>query len=53
MPKKSNKIVDYTLKFINKPVGVSEYKIFDKLTAELQDKLPSEEELNLHMDVHV
>ena len=41
---KSNKIVDYTLKFINKPVGVSEYKIFDKLTAELQDKLPSEED---------
>ncbi len=48
---KSNKIVDYTLKFINKPVGVSEYKIFDKLTAELQDKLPSEEDLHLHMDV--
>ena len=48
---KSNKIVDYTLKFINKPVGVSEYKIFDKLTAELQDKLLSEEDLNLHMDV--
>ena len=48
---KSNKIVDYTLKFINKPVGVSEYKIFDKLTAELQDKLPSEVDLNLHMDV--
>lgn len=50
---KSNKIVDYTLKFINKPVGVSEYKIFDKLTAELQDKLPSEEDLNLHMDVEI
>lgn len=50
---KSNKIVDYTLKFINKPVGVSEYKIFDKLTAELQDKLPSEEDLNLHMDVDI
>ena len=48
---KSNKIVDYTLKFINKPVGVSEYKIFDKLTAELQDKLPSEEDLNLHIDI--
>ena len=50
---KSNKIVDYTLKFINKPVGVSEYKIFDKLTAELQDKLPSEEDLHLHMDVEI
>ena len=48
---KSDKIVDYTLKFINKPVGVSEYKIFDKLTEELQDKLPSEEDLKLYVDV--
>lgn len=28
---KNSKVVDYTLKYINKPVGVSEYKIFDKL----------------------
>lgn len=50
-PNKSNKIVDYTLKFINKPVGVSEYKIFDKLNEELQNNLPTEEDINLHIDI--
>ena len=48
---KSNKIVDYTLKYINKPVGVSEYKIFDKLSSDLQDKLPTEEEINMHLNI--
>jgi predicted nuclease of restriction endonuclease-like (RecB) superfamily len=48
---KSNKIVDYTLKYINKPVGVSEYKILDKLSDDILDKLPTEEDINLHIDV--
>ncbi len=48
---KSNKIVDYTLKYINKPVGVSEYKIFEQISKEIQNKLPREEELNLHIDI--
>lgn len=46
---KSNKIVDYTLKYINKPVGVSEYKIFEQLTQEIQEKMPTEEEIRLHL----
>ena len=48
---KSNKIVDYTLKYINKPVGVSEYKIFDKLSVELSKELPTTEDINLHIDI--
>ncbi len=48
---KSDKIVDYTLKYINKPVGVSEYKIFEKLTRELQEKLPSNEDINTHLEI--
>lgn len=47
---KSNKIVDYTLKYINKPVGVGEYKIFEQLTKEIQKKLPSNEDINIHLD---
>ena len=47
---KSNKIVDYTLKYINKPVGVSEYKIFDKLSNDLLKELPTKEDLNLYID---
>ena len=50
---KSNKIVDYTLKYINKPVGVSEYKIFDKLSAELVKELPTEEDINLHININI
>lgn len=48
---KSNKIVDYTLKYINKPVGVSEYKIFEQLTKEIQSKLPTKEEINIMVDI--
>ena len=48
---KSNKIVDYTLKYINKPVGVSEYKIFNELPNNLLKDFPTEDELNMYMDI--
>ena len=48
---KSNKIVDYTLKYINKPVGVSEYKIFNELPNDLLKAFPTEDELNMYMDI--
>lgn len=48
---KSNKIVDYTLKYINKPVGVSEYKIFNELPNNLLKDFPTEDELNIFMDI--
>ena len=48
---KSNKIVDYTLKYINKPVGVSEYKIFDKLSNDVLKELPTEDDINLHINI--
>lgn len=48
---KSNKIVDYTLKYINKPVGVSEYKVFDQLSHEIQNKLPTQSDINTHFDI--
>ncbi len=44
-PNKNNKIVDYTLKYINKPIGVSEYKILDKLPNNYMKKLPNKEKL--------
>lgn len=48
---KSNKIVDYTLKYINKPVGVSEYKILNEATSEVLKKLPTEENLNSYINI--
>ncbi len=46
-----NKRVDYTLKYINKPVGVSEYKVFDQLSHEIQNKLPTQSDINTHFDI--
>ena len=45
---KSNKIVDYILKYIHKPIGVSEYKIFDKLSKDILKELPTKDDINLH-----
>lgn len=46
---KNDKIVDYTLKYINKPVGVSEYKIFDKLPIDYKNSLPNTKDLNTYL----
>ncbi len=48
---KNNKIVDYTLKYINKPIGVSEYRILDKLPADYMENLPTEDDLNMYIDL--
>ena len=42
---KNNVIAEYTLRDMNKPMGVSEYKIKDYLPESLQKELPSIEEL--------
>ena len=43
--------VEYSLKDINKPIGVSSYEISNILPKEIMDALPTEEDLNLHMDI--
>lgn len=48
---KNNKIVDYTLKYINKPVGVSEYKILDRLPIDYMKNLPDEKDINEYLDI--
>ena len=50
-PNKNNKIVDYTLKFINKPIGVSNYKILDNLPIDYMKILPTKEDLNMYIDL--
>ena len=39
------------MKSTNVPIGVSTYKLKDQLTKELIDKLPTEEEINLYLDI--
>jgi len=42
---KDNLLVEYSLRDINKPIGVSEYKLTEKLPKELKSALPSIEEI--------
>ena len=42
---KRGMIAEYALKDIEKPIGVSEYKLHDKLPAEYEDLLPSAEDI--------
>lgn len=43
--------VEYALKSINKPVGVSSYELLKYLPLEIIKELPTEEDLNLYIDV--
>ncbi len=43
--------VEYALKDINKPIGVSSYEISKFLPKDIFGSLPTEEELNLHIDI--
>jgi hypothetical protein len=42
---RSKLTAEYALKDINKPIGVSEYKLSDFVPAELADTLPSAEDI--------
>ena len=48
---KNRVTVDWTLKSTNVPIGVSTYKLKEYLPKELIDKLPTEEEINLYLNV--
>ena len=43
--------VEYALKDVNKPIGVSSYEIQKYLPKELSVNLPTEEDINLHMNI--
>lgn len=49
---KDDKLVDYTLKYINKPIGVSEYKFLDKLPINYMENLPKEEDINEYLCIN-
>ena len=44
--------VEYALRNINKPIGVSSYELSEYLPKEVLESLPTEEELNLHIDMN-
>jgi hypothetical protein len=48
--KKDNLTAEYALKDINKPMGVSAYKIFEKLPKEYAKLLPSVEDIRKRIE---
>ena len=42
-------VVEYALRDVSKPLGVAEYRLAQALPAELQDALPSVEELEAEL----
>lgn len=46
---KDKLVAEYALKDINKPVGVSEYKLLQDIPEYLQSQLPKAEEIELHI----
>ena len=44
--------VEYALRDINKPIGVSSYELSQYLPADIIKELPTEEDLNLHIDIN-
>lgn len=50
--KEKNKLsVEWSLKGTNLPIGVSSYKLKEYIPRNILDKLPTEEEINLHIDI--
>lgn len=43
--------VEYSLKGIDKPIGVSSYEISKYLSKDVLESLPTEEDINLHIDI--
>ena len=48
---KNRMTVDWSLKWANVPIGVSTYKLKEQLSKDLLDKLPSEEEIQLYLNM--
>ena len=46
---KDNFTAEYALKDINKPIGVSEYKLLEDMPEYLQSQLPKAEDIEMHI----
>ena len=49
--RKDKLTVEYSLKGVDKPIGVSSYEISKYLPKNLEELLPTEEDTNIHMDM--
>ena len=50
--KEKDKIsVEWTLDIINVPIGVASYNVINKVQKDILDKLPTEQDINLYIDI--
>lgn len=52
MQSKDKLTVEYSLKGINKPIGVSSYEISKYIPKDILNVLPTEEDINFYIDVN-
>ena len=44
--------MEWALKGTNAPIGVTSYEVRNELPKEILDKLPTEEDINKHIDIN-
>ena len=49
---KNNLVAEYSLKDMNKPIGISEYRVTSNLPAELENQLPSIEDIQKRINTN-
>ena len=43
--------VEWALDFINVPIGVASYNVIDKTKKDILDKLPTEQDINMYINI--
>jgi len=43
--------VEWALDFINVPIGVASYNVINKVQKDILDKLPTEQDINMYIDM--
>lgn len=52
MCKEKDKLsVEWALDFINVPIGISSYNVINKTQKEILEKLPTEQDINMYIDI--
>ena len=44
--------VEWALDFINVPIGVASYNVINKVQKDILDKLPTEQDINMYIDIN-
>lgn len=52
MCKEKDKLsVEWALDFVSVPIGISSYNVVNKIKKDILDKLPTEQDINMYIDI--